>query len=188
MLRCVYPNVPVAATIVSLAATPWAPFLVRPFPGSPDEPLPGLGPVATPGDSRTTPVRCRCCSHARTPSALHAHTHTRARALTRTRIVCGTRTQVSTINTSTVELKYLARAAREPKLRVPVVTHAWLCIVGLVCFKMEDLRPEVPLMHAAWHCLSAAATATFNPLVNDVEENELGLGAGGGGRRRKKAA
>ncbi|KAG1660901.1 hypothetical protein FOA52_015943 [Chlamydomonas sp. UWO 241] len=120
MLRCVYPNVPLAATIVSLAATPWAPFLV------------------------------------------------------------------STINTSSVEVKYLSRAAQEPSLRLPVLAHGVCCIAGLVCFKMEDLAPEVPLTHATWHCLSAAATATFNHLVNDVEEHELGLGAGDGRRRRHK--
>lgn len=83
---------------------------------------------------------------------------------------------VSTLSTSAMEVKYIGRAHRNKKLHLPITLHAFACVVGLTCFALEDLRPEIPFMHAAWHCLSASATATINPLLADVETNLLGLG------------
>lgn len=77
---------------------------------------------------------------------------------------------VSFVNTSLMEAKYIHRARKNPKLRKAWGIHAAATLLGLSCFVLEDVRPDIPLMHSSWHCLSAVAVATINNLAADVEE------------------
>jgi hypothetical protein len=77
---------------------------------------------------------------------------------------------VSFINTSLMEAKYIDRARKNPKLRKSWGIHAVSTLIGLSCFALEDLRPDIPLMHASWHCLSSVVVATINNLAADEEE------------------
>jgi hypothetical protein len=85
---------------------------------------------------------------------------------------------VSFLNSTAMEMKYLYRARVNNDLKMAQVFHATTCFIGLSCFAAEEVWPRLPFMHAAWHCLSAAAVSSINHLVADVEDLELGLRAG----------
>eukprot|EP00195_Chlamydomonas_chlamydogama_P004869 CAMPEP_0202901024 /NCGR_PEP_ID=MMETSP1392-20130828/12742_1 /ASSEMBLY_ACC=CAM_ASM_000868 /TAXON_ID=225041 /ORGANISM="Chlamydomonas chlamydogama, Strain SAG 11-48b" /LENGTH=273 /DNA_ID=CAMNT_0049587507 /DNA_START=202 /DNA_END=1023 /DNA_ORIENTATION=- len=82
---------------------------------------------------------------------------------------------VSTINSTAMELKYLYRAHKNPKLKGAQMLHATTCLVGLSCFALEEFFPRAPLIHSAWHIFSATAVGTVNHLIADVEENEMAI-------------
>jgi hypothetical protein len=69
-----------------------------------------------------------------------------------------------------MELHFLSRAQAEPRLRPAQRLHAACCLAGLACFALEEARPELPLVHSLWHCLSATAVGSVNALMRDVEE------------------
>lgn len=74
------------------------------------------------------------------------------------------------------ELKFLHRARKNPKrLGKAQMLHASTCLLGLSAFALEDYCPQLPLLHSAWHCLSAAGVSVVNNLLDDVEKCELGL-------------
>ncbi|GIL43215.1 hypothetical protein Vafri_1019 [Volvox africanus] len=79
---------------------------------------------------------------------------------------------VSFVNSTAMELKFLAAARRNPKLRGPQRLHAVCCLMGLGAFALEDWRPDLPLVHSVWHLLSSTAVATINHLLADVEEEQ----------------
>ncbi|GFR41163.1 hypothetical protein Agub_g1829 [Astrephomene gubernaculifera] len=85
---------------------------------------------------------------------------------------------VSFVNSTAMELKFLAAARRNPKLRGPQRLHAACCLLGLGAFALEDVRPDLPLVHSVWHLLSSTAVATLNHLLADVEEQQRLEGAG----------
>ena len=82
---------------------------------------------------------------------------------------------VSFLNSSLMELKYIDRARKNPKLRKAHRLHATATLVGLGCFALEDLCPSIPLMHASWHILSSLAVATINDLAADEEDRQSRL-------------
>ncbi len=77
---------------------------------------------------------------------------------------------VSTVNSIAMELKFLERAAKNPRLRNAQRLHAVCCGLGLCAFALEDWKPELPLVHSAWHCLSSVSVATINVLMAEVEQ------------------
>lgn len=52
--------------------------------------------------------------------------------------------------TAPQELKYLYQAYRKPHLRPAQRLHAASCLAGLGCYILEDVCPQLPLMHALW--------------------------------------
>lgn len=83
---------------------------------------------------------------------------------------------VSSFNSAAMELKFLHRARKNPKrLGKAQMLHASTCLLGLSAFALEDYCPQLPLLHSAWHCLSAAGVSVVNNLLDDVEKCELGL-------------
>jgi hypothetical protein len=62
---------------------------------------------------------------------------------------------------------------KNPELRPAQRLHAATCMLGLGAFALEEFCPQLPLVHAAWHCLSATAVATVNNLLDDVEQDYL---------------
>ncbi|KXZ56582.1 hypothetical protein GPECTOR_1g523 [Gonium pectorale] len=79
---------------------------------------------------------------------------------------------VSFVNSTAMELKFLAAARRNPKLRGAQRLHAACCLLGLGAFALEDYMPQLPLVHSVWHLLSSGAVATINHLMEDVEEQQ----------------
>lgn len=82
---------------------------------------------------------------------------------------------VSFVNSAAMEYKFLQRSHKNPKLRNAQLLHSACVAVGLAAFALEEFKPDMPLVHTAWHCLSATGVATINVLLADVEENELGI-------------
>ncbi|GLC35711.1 hypothetical protein PLESTB_000486400 [Pleodorina starrii] len=79
---------------------------------------------------------------------------------------------VSFVNSTAMELKFMAAARRNPKLRGPQRLHATCCLLGLGAFALEDWKPDLPLVHSVWHLLSSVSVATINNLLADVEEQQ----------------
>ena len=72
-----------------------------------------------------------------------------------------------------MELQFLARAMERPELRGPQRRHCACALGGLAAFSLEDcVCGKVPLLHSAWHCLSAACLHSTNVLLKDVEERQ----------------
>lgn len=82
---------------------------------------------------------------------------------------------VSFVNSTAMELKFLQRAHKNPKLRNAQRLHSVCVALGLGAFALEEWQPEWPLVHSAWHCLSSTAVATINHLISDIEANEMQL-------------
>ncbi|KAL6765752.1 hypothetical protein V8C86DRAFT_2448947 [Haematococcus lacustris] len=79
---------------------------------------------------------------------------------------------VSFANSAAMELKFLRRACQNKDLEQPQRLHAAAGVAGLAMFALEEFMPELPLVHCAWHCLSATAVATVNHLMADTEQQE----------------
>lgn len=81
--------------------------------------------------------------------------------------------KISAANIAAMEFEFGRRASQKPELRKAFYKHVASAAVGTACFFLEDSPIDVPLVHAAWHCLSAYATATTNVLLQDVENDPL---------------
>lgn len=81
--------------------------------------------------------------------------------------------KISAANIAAMEFEFGRRASQKPELRKAFYKHVASAAVGTTCFFLEDSPVDVPLVHAAWHCLSAYATATTNVLLQDVEKDPL---------------
>lgn len=84
---------------------------------------------------------------------------------------------VSSSNIAAMEVEYLRRARANPQLRRAHTVHSLSLGLGAACFFLEDLVPGVPGVHSAWHCLSAIALATTNPLLTEVDRSRAGAHA-----------
>ena len=95
--------------------------------------------------------------------------------------------KISAANILAMEVEYGRRAFRttgNERLRASFRRQLAAAAVGKACFFAEDapvftgdhsMEKTLPLVHAAWHCLSAYATAECNALLDDVER-EAGKG------------
>ena len=81
----------------------------------------------------------------------------------------------TTVNTAAMEALFLKRALADPSLRRPHRVHCACAGVGLALFALDEVRPHLPCVHAAWHVLSSVAVRETLPLVQRCER------AGGGG-------
>eukprot|EP00252_Welwitschia_mirabilis_P012810 TRINITY_DN28344_c0_g1_i1.p1 TRINITY_DN28344_c0_g1~~TRINITY_DN28344_c0_g1_i1.p1 ORF type:complete len:275 (+),score=58.66 TRINITY_DN28344_c0_g1_i1:33-857(+) len=72
---------------------------------------------------------------------------------------------VSAVHTGMTEVIYAQRRALDPELRRAHGLHAAATAVGVALFVADDLFPNTPFIHAAWHLGAAAAVATYNKLL-----------------------
>ena len=89
--------------------------------------------------------------------------------------------KISAANILAMEMEYGRRAFTgqgNEMLKASFKRQLAAAVVGTACFFAEDapiltgdgnMEKTVPLVHAAWHCLSAYATAECNALLDDVE-------------------
>lgn len=82
---------------------------------------------------------------------------------------------VSSANIAALEVEYIRSRTKREDLRPIQKAHLTAAVLGAGCFFLEDNLPQVPLLHAAWHCLSAYATASTNHLLalKEFSENDL---------------
>jgi hypothetical protein len=84
---------------------------------------------------------------------------------------------VSSANIAAMEVEFGRRAAADPALRRAQGRHLAAAVLGSTCFFLEDVAPDVPLLHAGWHLLSTYATASCNTLLADAEAQRAAGGA-----------
>ncbi|KAK9828505.1 hypothetical protein WJX72_000442 [[Myrmecia] bisecta] len=78
---------------------------------------------------------------------------------------------VASANALAVEAHYLKRAKQRGDLKRAHQLHITTGVLGMFCFVLEEVYPKIPLVHTAWHGLSAFGMAGMNHLVADTEAN-----------------
>lgn len=72
---------------------------------------------------------------------------------------------VSAFHLGLMEVTFAQRVQREPHLRKAHTLHAVATIVGCALFVADDVYPDTPFLHAAWHMAAAMGTATCLKLL-----------------------
>ncbi|MCO5589049.1 hypothetical protein L7F22_043014 [Adiantum nelumboides] len=72
---------------------------------------------------------------------------------------------VSAFHVGLMEVTFAQRVKREPHLRTAHTIHAISTLVGCALFVADDVYPETPFLHAAWHVAAAIGTATCIKLL-----------------------
>ena len=78
---------------------------------------------------------------------------------------------MSTANTLAMEAKYFKRAQKSHSLRRDHRAHVLAGGAGLALFMLDELRPNIPCNHAAWHLLSCYSVHKTLPLITDCGAN-----------------
>ena len=76
---------------------------------------------------------------------------------------------VSFANTVSVELDYCQSAFKHKHLRKQHRLHGAAGAVGMGCFYLEEVNPEMPYVHGCWHLLSAVSLVTYNAFIDHCE-------------------
>ncbi|KAL3697063.1 hypothetical protein R1sor_011139 [Riccia sorocarpa] len=72
---------------------------------------------------------------------------------------------VTVLHTGLMEATFLRRAQTEPKLKRAHSLHTLSSVVGSALFVADDLYPNTPYIHAAWHLAAALGVATCTKLL-----------------------
>ncbi|KAK4263966.1 hypothetical protein QN277_029311 [Acacia crassicarpa] len=72
---------------------------------------------------------------------------------------------VSLVHTGMMEVAFAKRALKDPDLRMAHTVHKMSGLLGGVLFIADDLFPETPYIHAAWHLAAAIGVGTCNKLL-----------------------
>eukprot|EP00249_Psilotum_nudum_P008293 c21174_g1_i1 orf=243-1064(-) len=72
---------------------------------------------------------------------------------------------VTVIHTGLMEATFAQRAQAEPQLRKVHTMHAASSLIGCALFIADDVFPQTPFLHAAWHVAGAIAVATCIKLL-----------------------
>ncbi|KAL6001555.1 hypothetical protein ACLOJK_007293 [Asimina triloba] len=72
---------------------------------------------------------------------------------------------VSAIHTGMLEVAFARRALRKPELRTAHTLHKMSSLLGGMLFVADDLFPQTPYLHAAWHLAAAVGVGTCNKLL-----------------------
>lgn len=72
---------------------------------------------------------------------------------------------VSALHTGMMEVSFAKRALEDPELRVAHNVHKMSSILGGALFIADDVFPETPYLHAAWHLAAAVCVGTCNKLL-----------------------
>ncbi|ONI31727.1 hypothetical protein PRUPE_1G326900 [Prunus persica] len=72
---------------------------------------------------------------------------------------------VSAVHTGIMEVAFAKRALKDPELRTAHNVHKMSSLVGGVLFIADDMFPQTPFLHAAWHLAAAVGVSTCNKLL-----------------------
>lgn len=72
---------------------------------------------------------------------------------------------VSAVHTGMMEVAFAKRALENPELRVAHNVHKMSSILGGALFIADDVFPETPYLHAAWHLAAAVGVGTCNKIL-----------------------
>ncbi|KAJ7295389.1 hypothetical protein O6H91_Y191800 [Diphasiastrum complanatum] len=73
---------------------------------------------------------------------------------------------VTAIHTGLMEATFAQRAFLEPQLRNTYALHTISSMAGGALFLADDLYPNIPYIHAAWHLVSALGVSTYGSLLH----------------------
>ncbi|XP_057765924.1 uncharacterized protein LOC130986509 [Salvia miltiorrhiza] len=73
---------------------------------------------------------------------------------------------VSAVHTGIMEVAFAKRAFEDPELRVAHKVHKMSSLLGGAFFMADDLLPQTPYLHAAWHLAAAVGVTTCNKLLD----------------------
>ncbi|KAM7270862.1 hypothetical protein ACFE04_030076 [Oxalis oulophora] len=77
---------------------------------------------------------------------------------------------VSAVHTGMMEVAFAKRALKDPQLRPAHNLHKLSSILGGVLFVADDVFPQTPYLHAAWHLAAALGVGTCNKLLDEGSE------------------
>lgn len=63
------------------------------------------------------------------------------------------------------QVAFAKRALKDPDLRMAHTVHKMSSLAGGMLFIADDLFPETPYLHAAWHLAAAVGVGTCNKLL-----------------------
>ncbi|KAA8532564.1 hypothetical protein F0562_032620 [Nyssa sinensis] len=72
---------------------------------------------------------------------------------------------VSAVHTGMMEVAFARRALQDPDLRMAHNVHKMSSLLGGVLFIVDDIFPQTPFVHAAWHLAAAVGVSTCNKLL-----------------------
>lgn len=72
---------------------------------------------------------------------------------------------ITAIHIGLMEVTFAQRAQMEPRLKKAHSLHAAASVVGCALFVADDVFPDAPFLHAAWHLTAAVGLATCNKLL-----------------------
>ncbi|GLT94433.1 hypothetical protein SLE2022_121740 [Rubroshorea leprosula] len=72
---------------------------------------------------------------------------------------------VSAVHTGLMEVAFAKRALNNPDLRMAHTVHKMSSLLGGVFFIADDVFPQTPFLHAAWHLAAAVGVGTCNKLL-----------------------
>mmetsp|Transcript_1779 Transcript_1779/g.5168 ORF Transcript_1779/g.5168 Transcript_1779/m.5168 type:complete len:295 (+) Transcript_1779:234-1118(+) len=78
---------------------------------------------------------------------------------------------VVSINAAVVEADFLRRAIRRPELRRAHRLHMGASLLGGAAFVGEEFFPKAPLIHTAWHLMSAVGLAATGCFLDDIDHH-----------------
>lgn len=72
---------------------------------------------------------------------------------------------VSALHTGMMEVAFAKRALEDPELRAAHNVHKMSSVLGGALFIADDVFPDTPFLHAAWHLAAAVGVGTCNKLL-----------------------
>ncbi|KAF7132573.1 hypothetical protein RHSIM_Rhsim09G0095100 [Rhododendron simsii] len=72
---------------------------------------------------------------------------------------------VSALHTGMMEVAFAKRALEDPELRTAHNVHKMSSVLGGALFIADDVFPDTPFLHAAWHLAAAVGVGTCNKLL-----------------------
>ncbi|XP_024542165.1 uncharacterized protein LOC112350356 isoform X1 [Selaginella moellendorffii] len=73
---------------------------------------------------------------------------------------------VAACHTGLMEAAFVRRALKQPSLQKAYTLHTISTVVGGTLFIADDMYPDTPFLHAAWHIAAAVGVTTCNKLLN----------------------
>ena len=64
-----------------------------------------------------------------------------------------------------IQVAFAKRALKDPDLRMAHNVHKLSTLLGGMLFIADDLYPNTPYLHAAWHLAAAVGIGTCNKLL-----------------------
>ncbi|XP_037436950.1 uncharacterized protein LOC119303906 [Triticum dicoccoides] len=72
---------------------------------------------------------------------------------------------VTALHTGMMEVSFAKRASTEPELKTAHNLHRMSSLLGGALFIADDVFPQTPYIHAAWHLAAALGVCTCNKLL-----------------------